>query len=269
MASLVSGTATRRSVSVRTARSALNSRPRYGSWPTPRTAGTSSHAGSVSRTGQEWADRVAANRSVAYRIHLDVERGRWYVTASWQISVSRTVSLQAALAQGVIGVDMNADHLAAWRLDAHGNPTGRPRRFAFDLSGPTDHRDAQVRHALTRLLHWARTCGVKAIAVEDLDFTTEKTREKHGASAASAVDLRYAHPQAPRPADLHGRPDRHRDHRRGPGLHQPLGRPALAEAPHRHHAQDDPPRRCRRGDRTTRPGTPDPATDDTAPTRPE
>ncbi|MEU1690489.1 IS200/IS605 family accessory protein TnpB-related protein, partial [Streptomyces hirsutus] len=29
-------------------------------------------------------------------------------------------------------------------------------------------------------LHWARTCGVRAIAVEDLDFTAEKTREKHG-----------------------------------------------------------------------------------------
>jgi IS605 OrfB family transposase len=130
--------------------------------------------------GQEWADRVAANRSVAYRIHLDVARGRWYVTASWQIPVSHTVPLAAALAYGAIGVDMNADHLAAWRLDIHGNPTGSPRRFFYDLTGAADHRDAQVRHALTRLLHWARTCGVKAVAVEDLDFTAEKTREKHG-----------------------------------------------------------------------------------------
>jgi IS605 OrfB family transposase len=102
------------------------------------------------------------------------------VTACWQIPVSRTVPLQAALAHGVIVVDMNADHLAAWRLDVHGNPTGSPRRFDFDLTGTADHRDAQVRHALTRLLHWARTCGVTAIAVEDLDFTAEKTREKHG-----------------------------------------------------------------------------------------
>jgi hypothetical protein len=131
------------------------------------------------------ADRVMAHRAVAYRIHLDVERGRWYLTASWQIPVSQTVPLAAALAHGVIGVDMNADHLAAWRLDAHGNPTGSPRRFFYDLTGTADHRDAQVRHALTRLLHWARTCGVKAIAVEDLDFTAEKTREKHGRSAAS------------------------------------------------------------------------------------
>ncbi|MCP3822956.1 IS200/IS605 family accessory protein TnpB-related protein, partial [Streptomyces sp. A3M-1-3] len=55
-----------------------------------------------------------------------------------------------------------------------------PRRFFYDLSGTADHRDAQVRHALSRLLNWARACGVKAIAIEDLDFTKEKTREKHG-----------------------------------------------------------------------------------------
>ncbi len=103
------------------------------------------------------------------------------MTASWQKPVARTVPLQAALAEGVIGVDMNADHLAAWRLDAHGNPIGDPRRFSYDLSGGTaEHRDAQVRHALTRLLHWATSSGVKAVAVEDLDFTAEKTREKHG-----------------------------------------------------------------------------------------
>ncbi|MDQ0847974.1 IS605 OrfB family transposase [Streptomyces sp. V1I6] len=130
--------------------------------------------------GQERADRAAANRAIAYRIHHDVDRGRWYVTASWQTPVTRTIPLAAALADGVIGVDMNADHLAAWRLDTHGNPCGEPRRFPYDLTGPAGHRDAQVRHALTRLLHWATSCGVKAIAVEDLDFTAEKTREKHG-----------------------------------------------------------------------------------------
>ncbi|MFI7633745.1 IS200/IS605 family accessory protein TnpB-related protein [Nonomuraea sp. NPDC049400] len=130
--------------------------------------------------GTEWADRIEANRAVAYRIHLDVARGRWYITASWQIPAAPTMPLSAALAAGVIGVDTNADHLAAWRLDVHGNPIGNPRRFVYDLSGSADHRDAQVRHALTRLLHWARACGVKAIAIEDLDFQTEKTREKHG-----------------------------------------------------------------------------------------
>ncbi|WP_217919724.1 transposase [Actinomadura sp. BRA 177] len=130
--------------------------------------------------GTEWADRVQANRAVAYRVHLDVGRGRWYLTASWQIPRSPAVPMAAALAGGVIGVDTNADHLAAWRLDRHGNPIGDPRRFGYDLSGPSGHRDAQVRHALTRLLHWAQDSGVRAIAVEDLDFAGEKTREKHG-----------------------------------------------------------------------------------------
>lgn len=130
--------------------------------------------------GQERADRVEANRAVAYRIHYNTRRGRWYVDASWQIPPTKTIPLKAALADGVIGVDTNADHLAAWRLDTHGNPIGRPRRFFYDLSGTAQHRDAQVRHALTRLLNWAKSCGIKAIAVEDLDFQTEKTREKHG-----------------------------------------------------------------------------------------
>ncbi|WP_435851636.1 IS200/IS605 family accessory protein TnpB-related protein [Streptomyces umbrinus] len=130
--------------------------------------------------GTEWADRVAANRAIAYRIHLDTGRDRWYVTGAWQIPPAPAIPIEAALAHGVIGVDMNADHLAAWRLDVHGNPTGAPRRFFYDLTGTAEHRDAQVRHALTRLLHWARRCGVRAVAVEDLDFGAEKTREKHG-----------------------------------------------------------------------------------------
>jgi len=98
--------------------------------------------------------------------------------------VVQTVPLDAARAGGVVGVDTNADHPAAWRLDTHGNPVGEPLRFGYDLSGTTSHRDAQVRHAqvrhaLTRLLHWARRHGL-AIAVEDLDFCADKTREKHG-----------------------------------------------------------------------------------------
>ncbi|WKX09347.1 transposase [Streptomyces sp. NL15-2K] len=130
--------------------------------------------------GAEWRDRTAANRAVAYRIHLDVERGRWYLTASWTRPVVKTVPLDTARADGMVGVDTNADHFAAYQLDRNGNPTGDPRRFFFDLSGTADHRDAQIRHAISRLLHWTKRCGVKAIGIENLDFTAEKTREKHG-----------------------------------------------------------------------------------------
>ncbi|WP_326601022.1 transposase [Streptomyces sp. NBC_01800] len=132
------------------------------------------------RRGAEWVDRIEANRAVAYRIHLGVERGRWYLTASWQRPVVQTIPLGTARARGMIGVDTNADHFAAYRLDRHGNPVGDPHRFPYDLSGTAAHRDAQVRHALTRLINWAVRVGVAAIGIEDLDFTTEKTREKHG-----------------------------------------------------------------------------------------
>jgi IS605 OrfB family transposase len=75
---------------------------------------------------------------------------------------------------------MNDDHLAAWHLDIHGNPVGEPQRFFYDLSGTTAHRDAQIRHALTRLLHHARRSAAEAIAIEDVDFTDGASREKHG-----------------------------------------------------------------------------------------
>ncbi|WKX72117.1 transposase [Streptomyces sp. XD-27] len=130
--------------------------------------------------GREWADRIAADRAVAYTISYDTARDRWYLTASWRYQPAPIIPLHTALAHGCIGVDANNDHLAAWHLDTHGNPIGHPRRFPYDLTGTAQHRDAQIRHALTGLLRWARGVGVKAIAVEDLDFTAETTREKHG-----------------------------------------------------------------------------------------
>ncbi|MFF2143996.1 transposase [Kitasatospora sp. NPDC058190] len=130
--------------------------------------------------GEEWRDRIEANRAVVYRIHVDVERDRWYLDANWQRKDLPVVPLETLRCGEVIGVDMNADHLAAWRPDTHGNPIGRPRRFDYTLSGTADHRDAQVRHAIIRLVHWARATGAKAIAIEDLDFTDSRTREKHG-----------------------------------------------------------------------------------------
>jgi IS605 OrfB family transposase len=90
------------------------------------------------------------------------------------------VPLAALRAGDVTGVDMNAGHLAAWRLDRHGNPAGGPRTFTYDLARSTGHRDARVRHAITRLLHWADAEVVRAIAVEDLDFTPPTGREHHG-----------------------------------------------------------------------------------------
>ncbi|MEU6183221.1 IS200/IS605 family accessory protein TnpB-related protein [Streptomyces coeruleorubidus] len=117
---------------------------------------------------------------MTYRIHHDPVRHRWCVTASWQRPAVPVLPIDAALARGVVAVDMNDDHLAAWHLDTHGNPVGEPQRFFYYLSGTTAHRDAQIRHALTRLLHHTRRSASEAIAIEDLDFTDGTSREQHG-----------------------------------------------------------------------------------------
>jgi IS605 OrfB family transposase len=64
----------------------------------------------------------------------------------------------------------------AW---THTATPSAPHRFDYDLSGTAAHRDAQIRHALIRLLHFAERHHL-AIAIEDLGFTAETTREKHG-----------------------------------------------------------------------------------------
>ncbi|WP_345434006.1 IS200/IS605 family accessory protein TnpB-related protein [Actinoallomurus vinaceus] len=166
-------------------------------------------------------------------------------------------------------MDTNADHLAARRLDSHGNPVGNPVRFDYDLSGTTQHRDAQVRHALTRLLHWAARHRL-AIAIEDLDFTADTTREKHGRrkrfrkliSGMPVAKLRNR--LVSMAAEL--------------GITIVAVDPAYTSKWGAQHWQKPltsknrkghPPRRGGGGDRTTRPGTPDPATDGTAPCSPE
>lgn len=76
-------------------------------------------------------------------------------------------------------------------------------------------------------------------------------------AVAYRIHFDVARKQAARQAGVHGRRVRH--HRRGrrSRLHLPMGRPALATAPNHQDPQDHPPRRCRRGDRTARPGVPD------------
>ena len=219
--------------------------------------------------GQEWAGRVEANRAVAYRIHLDVERGRWYLTASWQRPVVKTMPLDAARAKGMVGVDTNADHFAAYQLDVHGNPIADPRRFSYDLSGSADHRDAQILHAITRVLHWTKQVGAVAIAIEDLDFTAEKTREKHGCKKrfrqlisgipTGKLKARLVSMAAEMDLSVVAVDPAYTSQWGGQHWQKPLATPRRKMS--RHDAAGI--------DRTTRPRVPDSATDGTAPTSPE
>jgi IS605 OrfB family transposase len=71
----------------------------------------------------------------------------------------------------VLGVDLNADHLAACVLDCSGNPIGAPATIAVDTAGLTaSRRDGRVRAAITALLDLAHRHNCSAIVAENLDF---------------------------------------------------------------------------------------------------
>jgi hypothetical protein len=128
-----------------------------------------------SHRGDEWMARITGGKSVSYTITRKPGRPGRYLTAAWGLPAPMVPTggspEDTVFAAGpVVGVDLNAGHLAVRRLDAHGNPVGTPERIDIDLAGTSARRDAQVRHAITRLIHYTRRHGVAAIAVEDLDF---------------------------------------------------------------------------------------------------
>jgi hypothetical protein len=129
----------------------------------------------------EWLARIAGGRPVSYTITHRPGRGGVYLTAAWATKPETPVTTpkppdSEVRANGpIVGVDLNDGHLAVRRLDPHGNPTGRPERIKFGLTGSTGRRDAQVRHAITRLIRYTKRHRITAIAVEDLDFADART----------------------------------------------------------------------------------------------
>lgn len=126
--------------------------------------------------GEEWVQRITCGNSMSYTLTRKAGRAGVYLTGSWAIPALPSAREDTdtggdVVASGpVVGVDLNDGHLAVRRLDVHGNPVGAPARIGIDLTGSTSRRDAQVRHAITRLLHYTRRNGITTIAVEDLDF---------------------------------------------------------------------------------------------------
>jgi IS605 OrfB family transposase len=138
-----------------------------------------SGAAGFSHRGDEWAVRITSGQSVSDTITRRPGRAGRYLSASWATPSlpywagrdnGCTAGGDVYAAGPVVGVDLNDGHLALRRLDAHGNPVGPAERIDIDLSGTSARRDAQVRHAITRLIHYTHRHGIDTIAVEDLDF---------------------------------------------------------------------------------------------------
>lgn len=81
------------------------------------------------------------------------------------------MTVQTAVAGGVVAVDFNVGHLDCFVVDRHGNPAGLPITIPLELDGlPASTRDGRLRAAITWVLELAGAAGCGAIAVEALDF---------------------------------------------------------------------------------------------------
>lgn len=126
---------------------------------------------SFSHRGDEWEQRVAGRRAVRYDIVFKPAKSRWYLDASWTLTPGPRPGIDELRSGQVLGVDLNADHLAACILDASGNPIGQPVTIAFETAGlRASHRDGRVRAAISTLLDLAQQQRCAAIVVENLDF---------------------------------------------------------------------------------------------------
>jgi IS605 OrfB family transposase len=130
----------------------------------------------------EWRARITGGKPVSYAITGKPGRAGRYLTASWTLppTTSDAIDMQnppgnVRVCRPLVGVDLNDGHLALRCLDEHGNPAGRPQRIELDLTGRAARRDAQVRHAITRLIHYTVSHGIDTVAVEDLDFADART----------------------------------------------------------------------------------------------
>ena len=120
----------------------------------------------------EWAAQVSGG-AVRYDVSLDPTRGkgRWYLDASWRLPVRKTPSLEELREHRSLGVDLNADHLAAWVLSPAGNPLSEPHTIPLDLDGqPAPTRDGRLRQAVAELLRLATVNGCRSLTVENLNF---------------------------------------------------------------------------------------------------
>jgi hypothetical protein len=120
----------------------------------------------------EWAAQ-AASGAVRYDISLDPVKGkeRWYAAASWRLPGRKAPSLAQLRQHPSLGIDLNADHLAAWPLNPAGSPLGPPVTIPLDLDGqPASTRNGRLRQAVAELVRLATANGCRSLTVENLNF---------------------------------------------------------------------------------------------------
>ena len=118
--------------------------------------------------GEKPARATDLGQAISYRFKRDAKGWRVFVTTETQ-----DVPVVTDRKRGAIGVDLNADHLAACETDASGNYV-HAFRVPLVTYGKSRHQaEALIGDAVARVVEHARRVG-KPIVLERLDFRRKK-----------------------------------------------------------------------------------------------
>ena len=118
--------------------------------------------------GEKAARSTSLGQAISYRFKRDGKG--WRVFASVRMMDVPVVTDQR---QGVIGVDLNADHLAVAETDASGNFLNVWRATLVTYGMNTHQAGALIGDAVATVVQYAREAG-KPIVIEKLDFRRKK-----------------------------------------------------------------------------------------------
>ncbi len=119
--------------------------------------------------GEKAARSTSLGQAISYRFKRDGKGCR--VFASVRMMDVPVVTDQR---QGVIGVDLNADHLAVAETDASGNYLNAWRAPLVTYGKNTHQAEALIGDVVATVVQYAKEAG-KPIVIEKLDFRRKKT----------------------------------------------------------------------------------------------
>ena len=137
--------------------------------------------------GEKAARASGSGQAISYRFKRDGKG--WRVFATTQMMDVPTVSYRN---RGVIGVDLNTDHLAVAETDASGNCV-----CAFSVPlvtyGKSQHQaEAIIGDAVANVVEYAREAG-KPVVIEKLDFRQKKAALENQSPKYSRMLLSFSY----------------------------------------------------------------------------
>ena len=123
---------------------------------------------------KEILQALVSKQAVSYRFKKD-EKG-WRVFASFKQQKAPIVTNEA---QGAMGIDINANHIALVEIDQRGNPIYKETIPVNTYGKTKEQAKAIIGEACKKVVLLAKEAG-KPIILEQLDFTKKKTTLKEG-----------------------------------------------------------------------------------------